>query len=69
MRPREGAHSGPRHRPRLLPQPAGVVAFTLEDRPAADASGESARPQKIRVLTVTLASPDAAPMDYFAAKK
>jgi hypothetical protein len=46
-----------------------VVSFTLEDRPAADASGDAAKQQKIRVLTVTLAAPDAAAPGQFAATK
>jgi hypothetical protein len=46
-----------------------VVSFTLEDRPAADAVGDGAGQQEIRVLTVTLAAPDAALPGQFATKK
>ncbi len=63
------ARTGPRLRSRPAPASAGVVSFTLEDRPAADAAGKTARRQKIRILTVTLASADAATRGPFAAKK
>lgn len=69
MRLQEAAGDHPRPRSHPAPERAGVVSFTLEDRPAADASGKMAKQQKIRVLTVTLASPDAAPMGQLAAKK
>lgn len=69
MRPQEAAGVDPRPRPRLAPERVGIVSFTLEDCLAADASGEMATPQKIRILTVTLAVPGATGMGEFAAKK
>jgi hypothetical protein len=69
VRLQEAARARPRPRSSPAPERAGVVSFTLEDRPAADASGKMAKQQKIRILTVTLASPDAAPASQFAAKK
>jgi hypothetical protein len=69
MRPQEATGANSRPRPRLAPAYAPVVSFALEERPAADAVGDAAGQQTIKVLTVTLAAPDAAAPAQFAAKK
>ncbi len=69
MRSHGRARTSPRHRPRPAPQSADVVSFTLEDRPAVGGSSKTPTQPKIRVLTVILATPDAAAMDHVAAKK
>lgn len=65
----DGARTNPRPRLRQASAPAGVVSFTLEDRPAAGDSSKTVKQQKFRVLTVILARPDAVTAGQSAAKK